>query len=351
MGRGGYKQAGFRSVQRIEQPDDHVIHVYCAATYYEWRIVAYAFSEKTLTETIPRGCLVDSWREEDDASCETAIRPWRSEDLLSDCDDQAVVIWEWCRGVWERQGSLLALGDEWWCPYGVQTTSDIEDAFTNKQDKLNINTVPDEPYSIIFQPGSPYALQCNELRGSERSVRRVVKTVGFIKATFARLAEIGPPLDIKAIADSLAAGTIPHDFICPICQDIMEDPVKTCDGMVYERAAIARWLTINPTSPLTGLQLSSVTLEPHVDMLGQIQEFVKAKRAQAPCELTVPPTSMGSPVCGEQSIGLDECGEQSLALESFASGPAEARAAEVLASPVETLAAELPASVSEAVGC
>ena len=33
----------------------------------------------------------------------------------------------------------------------------------------------------------------------------------------------------------------------------MQDPVKTVDGMTYDRPAIDRWLHQHTTSPLTGL--------------------------------------------------------------------------------------------------
>lgn len=55
---------------------------------------------------------------------------------------------------------------------------------------------------------------------------------------------------------------VPHQFRCPITQDLFEDPVKTCDGQIYERKAIETWFESNYTSPLTNLPLSEKTLTP-----------------------------------------------------------------------------------------
>ena len=52
------------------------------------------------------------------------------------------------------------------------------------------------------------------------------------------------------------------DLFCPITQDIMQDPVKTVDGMTYDRPAIDRWLIQHTTSPLTGLPLSTRNVTP-----------------------------------------------------------------------------------------
>ena len=49
----------------------------------------------------------------------------------------------------------------------------------------------------------------------------------------------------------------PPDFLCPILQTLMKDPVQAADGHSYERQAIERWLSDgNRRSPLTGAELS-----------------------------------------------------------------------------------------------
>ena len=56
----------------------------------------------------------------------------------------------------------------------------------------------------------------------------------------------------------------PHDFCCPITQELMSDPVMASDGHTYERAAIERWFESNQTSPLTGEELASKALVPNM---------------------------------------------------------------------------------------
>ena len=57
---------------------------------------------------------------------------------------------------------------------------------------------------------------------------------------------------------------IPHDFLCPIGQQIMADPVTTADGHTYERDNIEEWLfhQDKDTNPLTNAKLPSKVLTP-----------------------------------------------------------------------------------------
>jgi hypothetical protein len=58
---------------------------------------------------------------------------------------------------------------------------------------------------------------------------------------------------------------IPHEFLCPISQEVMRDAVSTSDGHTYERQHIEAWLkeNQNPTSPITGLPLGNKALIPN----------------------------------------------------------------------------------------
>ncbi|KDO32106.1 hypothetical protein SPRG_03324 [Saprolegnia parasitica CBS 223.65] len=62
-------------------------------------------------------------------------------------------------------------------------------------------------------------------------------------------------------------------FVCPITQDVMEDPVVTADGHTYERSAIARWLRDHGTSPVTNCVLTSSVLSPNYALKRAIAEF------------------------------------------------------------------------------
>ena len=57
---------------------------------------------------------------------------------------------------------------------------------------------------------------------------------------------------------------MPRDnFVCPITQDIMIDPVIAKDGCSYERQSITQWLKSNSRSPTTNEELSCTDLVPN----------------------------------------------------------------------------------------
>jgi len=59
-------------------------------------------------------------------------------------------------------------------------------------------------------------------------------------------------------------------------QELMADPVVTCDGHTYERSAIEYWLQSNNTSPITNEPLSSKALIPNFLLRSQIAAFKDA---------------------------------------------------------------------------
>ena len=278
MGRAGFKQPGYRSVKRVVLPAGSTrVQVHGKQVHGEWRIAASA-DDATMTfdADCPADCVVDGTI--DSATASQSFRPWQGVDLSSGAWDVSVVVWQWCRGVPERHGNLMALGDEWWCPYLPDANASIEEAFTRNDDAAAVELL-DRSLSVKFSPGSSFALQRDEARGKERAVRRVVKTVQEVKVMLDRMAQ--PPLEPSEIVARLPPGTVPHHFLCPITQDVMADPVKTVDGMTYDRPAIERWLQIAQTSPLTGLPLPSLELTPHGALRAQIEEFVDQHLAAA----------------------------------------------------------------------
>ena len=66
---------------------------------------------------------------------------------------------------------------------------------------------------------------------------------------------------------------IPDEFLCPITQELMEDPVSTEDGHVYDRKSIEQWFKDHHTSPTTNVRLKSKKLIPNLFAKKQIQQF------------------------------------------------------------------------------
>ncbi len=117
IGRAGFKQPGYRSVKRINiNLIDEYIDVYAKKVLGEWRIAVSEFdSEIKFHEKIDKNCVIETslLNIED-------LKEWEPEHLNienpSDLNN-SVVVWQWCRGVPEKQGNLMVLNDNWWTPY------------------------------------------------------------------------------------------------------------------------------------------------------------------------------------------------------------------------------------------
>jgi hypothetical protein len=66
----------------------------------------------------------------------------------------------------------------------------------------------------------------------------------------------------------------PRNFICPITQNVMMEPVLLIEsGQTYEKAAIEKWLKINKKDPVTGKQILSDILVVNYALKGSIAEW------------------------------------------------------------------------------
>ncbi|KAL9228915.1 hypothetical protein vseg_004445 [Gypsophila vaccaria] len=66
----------------------------------------------------------------------------------------------------------------------------------------------------------------------------------------------------------------PSYFICPIYQEVMEDPHIAADGYTYEEKALREWLDSgHDSSPMTNLQLEHCNLVPNRALRSAIQEW------------------------------------------------------------------------------
>ncbi|KAK1558474.1 hypothetical protein Q3G72_019270 [Acer saccharum] len=68
----------------------------------------------------------------------------------------------------------------------------------------------------------------------------------------------------------------PSYFICPIFQEVMQDPHVAADGFTYEREALRGWLDSgHDTSPMTNLALAHKNLVPNLALQSAIQEWLQ----------------------------------------------------------------------------
>ena len=67
---------------------------------------------------------------------------------------------------------------------------------------------------------------------------------------------------------------LPDEFLCPISQMVMTDPVIADDGHTYERSFILEWLRPGRMrSPITNLMLPSRTVRPNIALRSTISSW------------------------------------------------------------------------------
>ncbi|XP_057873788.2 U-box domain-containing protein 35 [Cryptomeria japonica] len=93
--------------------------------------------------------------------------------------------------------------------------------------------------------------------------------------------DIMPELErLKALADAtfhVREGIDilpPSHFLCPILQEVMEDPYVASDGFTYEHRAIQTWLESNNTSPMTNLPMAHKNLIPNHTLRSAILDWL-----------------------------------------------------------------------------
>lgn len=68
---------------------------------------------------------------------------------------------------------------------------------------------------------------------------------------------------------------VPEEFLCPITQDIMRDPVTCSDGFTYDSNAIAEWFMSGKfTSPMTNDVLTNTDFTRNLALRDSITHFL-----------------------------------------------------------------------------
>ena len=75
------------------------------------------------------------------------------------------------------------------------------------------------------------------------------------------------------VAELARAVKPPHEYLCPISQDLMKDPVSCSNGQCYERVEIAKWLKKHQTDPLSNARLKDKKLTPTVPLKKLIRQW------------------------------------------------------------------------------
>jgi hypothetical protein len=72
-------------------------------------------------------------------------------------------------------------------------------------------------------------------------------------------------------------GALPDEFICPITNELMEEPVVAADGHTYEKSAILEWFEKKLTSPKTNEPLPTKMIFANLSVRTAILEYIEKK--------------------------------------------------------------------------
>ena len=98
------------------------------------------------------------------------------------------------------------------------------------------------------------------------------------------MAELIAPLEaLRGAADALQRSFVRDEFVCPITQELMVEPVTCADGHTYERRAIDQWLRqlSEREQPLTSPKTNEPLAHPHLNPNHQLRALIRAEHPDA----------------------------------------------------------------------
>ncbi len=100
----------------------------------------------------------------------------------------------------------------------------------------------------------------------------------------AEVCELIAPLEaLRSAADALQRTFVRDEFLCPITQEVMVEPVTCADGHSYERQAIEQWLRqqTDREMPLTSPKTNEPLAHPHINPNHQLRALIRAAHPEA----------------------------------------------------------------------
>ncbi|KAK3280071.1 hypothetical protein CYMTET_12078 [Cymbomonas tetramitiformis] len=99
----------------------------------------------------------------------------------------------------------------------------------------------------------------------------------------------GEPVSAAALSPDKVEGNLegsnkaPQVFCCPVCFEIMGDPVVVATGHTYDRHCIQKWLESgHRTCPVTGVRLRHLELMPNFALRNAIREWASTNSVELP---------------------------------------------------------------------
>lgn len=83
--------------------------------------------------------------------------------------------------------------------------------------------------------------------------------------------------ELKWLKTKNKDSAIPDDYLCPITQEIMRDPVTCSDGHNYEKSAIEEWFSAGKhTSPMTNEEIEDLEVVANDELRDQIAGYIES---------------------------------------------------------------------------
>jgi hypothetical protein len=81
---------------------------------------------------------------------------------------------------------------------------------------------------------------------------------------------------LRGIAERIGDEEPPDELCCPLSHSLMQRPVRTCNGSIYERSVIEVWFGKgNTRDPMTNIELDSTRLVPDIKMRNSIAQWLE----------------------------------------------------------------------------
>lgn len=104
-----------------------------------------------------------------------------------------------------------------------------------------------------------------------------------------------PELDLtQAVVDISNKALVPAAFLCPICMEIMTQPVVTPSGGSFQRSALLDWIRQHHTDPVSGFPLRSDQVFPNLALRDMIHAWANGASMAVPigpCDQHLQPTT------------------------------------------------------------
>ncbi|KAL6898097.1 hypothetical protein ACP4OV_006693 [Aristida adscensionis] len=154
-------------------------------------------------------------------------------------------------------------------PVGIRKI--VEDAMQKGDLNSVVDTSAGEWPDLHVQQLAHLALSCTEL--SRRCRPDLSGEVWGAVEAMKNAATLSSASSSRSASDEICT---PSYFICPISQDVMNDPHIAADGFTYEAEAIRSWLhSGHETSPMTNLRLEHDGLIPNHALRSAIHEWLQ----------------------------------------------------------------------------